>query len=404
MTLLASSFPLEVARSLREGLYMLWETLWALVLGFGISGAVRTFVPSSTLRSLLGNHRPAAVARAVGYGMASSSCSYAAASVANSLFEGGADFLTSLVFMVASTNLVIELGLVMLALLGWQFTAAEFVGGPVMIVLLVAFGGLLLGPRVVATARRPARVAEPDAPTSEHCGHDLLHQADVATAKRTLPDTWAAATRSAISDFTMLRRELLVGFTVAGFLAVLVPSGFWNALFLHGHGAWTAVENALVGPLVACLSWVCSIGNVPMAAALWSRGISFGGVLAFLFADLLAMPLILVYRKLYGTRVTLRLVALLYVVMSIAGLVTELAFRGIGIVPAHRVLLTRAAQFRWDATTWLDLVALAVAAAAWWLTRRRERSHRAPPTTGGHCAMHSGGPHADASTAHDESA
>ncbi len=380
---------LEIGRSLRESFLMLWATLWALALGFGLSGAIQAFAPTSRLRDLLGNRRPAAVARATGFGMASSSCSYAAASMARSLFRGGADLLTALVFMVASTNLVIELGIVMLVLLGWQFLAAEFTGGPIMIVLLASFGGLLLTPRVVAMAR--ARVGPPEVGTAPatceaHAHHAAPEPPPAAEHPRA---DWTSAVAFALSDVRMLWRELLIGFTVAGFLAVAVPTRVWSTLFVHGHGLWTSAENAAIGPLIAMLSWVCSIGNVPMAAALWHGGISFGGVIAFIFGDLIAMPLVLVYRRLYGTRVALRLVVLLYVVMAVAGLLTELAFRGLGIIPAHHLLVGRTSSLGWQATTALDLVLVPLAALAWWRARARRDAGSLPaPACEHHGAVH----------------
>ncbi len=184
---------------------------------------------------------------------------------------------------------------------------------------------------------------------------------------------WSDASGYAVADATMLRRELVVGYAVAGLLAVLVPAHVWDALFLHGHGIWTTLENALVGPLIAVASWVCSIGNVPLAAALWSGGISFGGVVAFLFGDLIAMPLILVYRKFYGWRLTLRLVGVLYAVMVVAGLATEGIFRAFGAVPDDHTVGRLSAGVSWGVTTWLNLAFLGVAAAVWWLARHRDR-------------------------------
>jgi uncharacterized membrane protein YraQ (UPF0718 family)/YHS domain-containing protein len=371
---LAAISPLvDVGRSLRGGIYMFWETLWALVLGFCFSGLVQAFVSRAQMQAKLGNHGPAAVARAAGYGMASSSCSYAASAMAKSLFAKGADFVAALVFMIASTNLVVELGIVILVLLGWQFMAAEFVGGPIMIALVALAGGFVLrGPLVEAARRRL------DGSTNGSGGDPGNGGAPAGDGERT---TWPARLRSpaalsdaaayAVADFTMLRRELVVGYTVAGFLAVLVPVHVWDALFVHGHGVWTVLENALVGPFIAVVSFVCSIGNVPLAAALWSGGISFGGVISFIFADLIAMPLILIYRRYYGARLALRVVSLLYVVMVLAGLATQGVFGLFGVIPANRTIHVRSAQFAWNYTTYLDIVFIVLAVAAWWLARNR---------------------------------
>ena len=373
-----SSVAVDVARGLREGFFMFWETLWALVLGFTLSGVVQAFVSKDKMRAKLGSRRPAPVARASGYGMVSSSCSYAASAMAKSLFAKGADFTSSMVFMFASTNLVIELGIVMLILLGWQFAVAEFVGGPIMIVLLALGGGIVFTAPVVARALKRVRGETPG-------GHD--HQAMTGVTderqdeleaetwgtKLRSPAAWSDASSYAVADVTMLRKELLIGYSVAGLLAVLVPTHVWNALFLQGHGFWTSLENALVGPLIAVLSWVCSIGNVPLAAALWSGGISFGGVIAFIFADLIAMPLILIYRKLYGWELTVRMVGLFYVVMVLAGLATEGIFSGLGLIPAHRAVTVSTAHVEWNYTTILNIIFLGVAAGVWWLARHRAR-------------------------------
>ena len=380
MTLLLSIAPVfvDLGRGLREGFFMFWETLWALVLGFTLSGAVQAFVSKDQMRAKLGNHRPAAVARAAGYGMVSSSCSYAASAMSKSLFAKGADFTSSMIFMFASTNLVVELGVVMLVLLGWQFAAAEFVGGPIMIVLLALTGGIVFtGPLL---QRALARVRG-----DEHGAHD--HQSMVGvtadrqeqleaqplSAKLRSSAAWSDASSYAVADATMLRRELVIGYVVAGLLAALVPSRLWNDLFIHGHGFWTNLENALIGPLIAVVSWVCSIGNVPLAAALWSGGISFGGVIAFIFADLISMPLILIYRKLYGGRLTLRMVGLFYVIMAIAGLITQTIFAAFGAIPSRRVFSVSAAHFEWNYTTYLNLIFIVVALGVWWLARHRHQ-------------------------------
>ena len=363
-----------IGDSLREAFFMFWETLWALVLGFALSGAVQAFVSRGQMQRLLGNHRPAALTRGSLLGMASSSCSYAASALAKSLLAKGADFTAAMVFMFASTNLVIELGLVLWLLIGWQFTVAEFAGGAIMITLL----GLLL-PRLMpagwVTAAR-ARLARGGSET----GHDTdagagQPQASASSLRTRLaqPSRWADAAGYTICDLVMLRREIFIGFTVAGFLAVGVPSGLWGAVFLHGHGILTVIENAAIGPFVAIISFVCSVGNVPLAAALWKDGISFGGVVAFIFADLISLPLLLIYRKLYGGRLTWRMLGAFWLVMSAAGLLTEALFNVAGIKPPARPAVIAPERFAWDYTTVLNLAFLGVLAGIWWLHRNSER-------------------------------
>ncbi|MBV9286108.1 MAG: permease [Acidimicrobiia bacterium] len=368
----------DVWHSLREAFFMFWETLWALVLGFGLSGAVQAFVSKEQMQRVMGDHRPPAVARATFFGTVSSSCSYAATAMAKSLYEKGADFISAMVFMFASTNLVIELGVVLLILLGWQFAVAEYVGGVIMIVLLVLLGGFVLGRRVTDRARANLRRAEGGghdheamAGVSEQRQEELEHMP--WRRKLTSKAAWSDAAAYTMADINMLRRELVIGYVVAGFLAVIVPTHVWNDVFLTGHGFWTTLQNVILGPFIAFISFVCSIGNVPMAAALWQGGISFGGVISFLFADLIALPLVLIYRKYYGTRVAIRLTLTFWAVMSLAGLIVEGLFAAFGEVPDVRPKEIVATHFQWNYTTFLNIVFLGVFAALYWLYRNRGR-------------------------------
>ena len=359
-----------IGRSLREAFYMFTDTLWALVLGFALSGAVQAFVSRKAMGRHLGDHRPASVARASLYGMASSSCSYAASAMARSLFARGADFVASMVFMFASTNLVIELGIVLVVLMGWQFLAAEFIGGAIMIVLLAAFGGLWLRGRALARAR--AQVDASTDPGHQHGSEVTLEAEGWRRRIRSLAG-WSDAAGYTMSDLTMLRRELVVGFVVAGFLSALVPTWFWSDVFIHGHGFWTSLENAIIGPFVALISFVCSIGNVPLAAALWKGGITFGGVVAFIFADLIALPLVLIYRRQYGGSMALRMLGVFWAVMSAAGLATEYLFKAFGWIPTPKPGQVVGDTLGWNYTTILDIVALFAFAGLYWLYRNRER-------------------------------
>ena len=363
----------DVGRSLREAFFMFWVTLWPLILGFGLSGAVQTFVPRDTLRRKLGDHRAPAVARATAYGMVSSSCSYAASAMAKSLFVRGADYIAAMVFMFASTNLVIELGIVLIVLMGWQFAVSEFVGGFIMIGLLATLGALWLRGRLVVSARERL---EAKGGSGDHVHPGQSEDEPGSTAVRTQlrsPAKWADSATYTMADLTMLRRDLFLGYLVAGFLAVLVPTSAWQALFVTGHGFWTSLENAIVGPFIAVISFVCSIGNVPLAAALWHGGISFGGVIAFLFADLITFPLLMIYRKYYGTRLMLRMLVVFWALMSTAALVTELLFHAAGAVPTTRPATVVPTGFAWDYTTYLNIVFLALFGALYWMYRNRER-------------------------------
>ncbi|MHB8689445.1 MAG: permease [Candidatus Dormibacteraceae bacterium] len=362
-----------IATSLEMGFFMFWDTLWPLILGFGLSGAVQAFASRSQMQRLMGDHSLRSLARASFFGMISSSCSYAASAMSKSLFQKGADFTTAMVFMLASTNLVLELGLVLWILIGWQFTISEYVGGIVMIGLLSLIARFFFKPRLVEAAyqRLNARAA---AVTGHDHNGETADQTPVPVRQRvTSAAGWADAASYTMADLTMLRKELLLGYLVAGFLAVLVPTSVWNVLFFRGHSVWTSVENVIVGPLIAVISFVCSIGNVPLAAALWTGGISFGGVISFVFADLITLPLILIYRKFYGWALTWRLVAAFWIVMSLAGLITELIFGALGQVPQVRPAHPVPIGFQWNYTTVLNLVFLVVFAVLYWLYRNRAR-------------------------------
>jgi uncharacterized protein len=356
---------IDVAHSLREAFFMFWATLWALILGFGLSGAVQAFVPRSEMQRWLGRRGPREIGRATLFGAASSSCSYAASAMAKTLFQRGADFVSSMVFMFASTNLVIELGIVIWVLLGWEFALAELVGGVIMIVFFSLLARVVLKRSEIAAAR-------------EGLGDDgHVHGGDSTRTgwrgRVKSPAGWSDAASYTFADARMLRKEMAAGYLIAGFLTVLVPVSFWNSIFVTGHGFWTSLQNVIVGPFIAIVSFVCSIGNVPLAAALWHGGISFGGVISFIFADLITLPLLLIYRRYYGRRMALKLLATFWIVMSAAGLTVEYLFRGLGIVPTERPASVVPTEFSWNYTTFLNIVFLLVLAGLWWLARNQRR-------------------------------
>jgi uncharacterized membrane protein YraQ (UPF0718 family)/YHS domain-containing protein len=356
---------IDIGHSLREAFFMFWVTLWALILGFGLSGAVQAFVPRVQMEHVLGRRGPREIVRATLFGAASSSCSYAASAMAKTLFQRGADFVSSMVFMFASTNLVIELGIVIWVLMGWQFALGEFVGGVIMIVLFVLLARAVLKRWEIEAARAGlGEGGHVHGPESTRMGlRERLRS----------PAGWADAAGYTFGDAKMLRKEMAGGYLVAGFLAVLVPVSIWNDVFATGHGFWTSLQNVVVGPFIALIACVCSIGNVPLAAALWHGGISFGGVMSFIFADLIALPLLFIYRRYYGRRLALKLLFTFWVVMSAAGLAVEYLFLGVGIVPTTRPAAVVPTEFSWNYTTFLNIVFLLVLAGLWWLARNRER-------------------------------
>jgi YHS domain-containing protein/uncharacterized membrane protein YraQ (UPF0718 family) len=362
----------DIGNSLAEGWWMFFDTFWALVLGFTLSGAVQAFVSRAAMQRSLGDHRPRTVAKATFFGMVSSSCSYAASALSKSLFARGADFTAAQAFMFASTNLVFELGIVLWLLVGWQFAAAEFVGGAIMIAMLSVVLPRVIPARDIEAARARLNAGSASAAGGHdaHAGHGE-QPADQQPWRQRIRTRagWNDASGYTISDLTMLRKELVAGFVIAGFAAVIVPTSVWRAVFISGHGFWSSLENVIVGPFIAIISFVCSVGNVPLAAALWQGGISFGGVISFVFADLIALPLLLIYRKYYGTRLTLRLLAVFWATMSAAGLVTEYLFRAVGGVPANRPTGIATTHLGWNYTTVLNVVAAGALGVVYWLYR-----------------------------------
>ncbi len=325
-----------IGDGLEDAFLMAWQVWWALVLGFAISGVVQAWVPRQRIQDALGGAGLRPLAFATGLGAASSSCSYAAIAIARSLFAKGASAASSLAFQFASTNLVFELGIVIWVLLGWQFTLAEFVGGFVLIAVMTLLLRLFVSKRLEAQARAHAEAAEGD---HEHHCHEHGHDANERLSLRerlSSASAWSEVAGNFRMDWSMVWKEIIVGFLLAGFIAQL-PDSFFNALFVtHAPAGVKLVENAIVGPIVAALSFVCSVGNVPLAAVLWSGGIGFAGVIAFIFADLIILPIIQIYRKYYGDAYALRIVALMFVAMVLAALVVDGLFSAAGLIPTIR--------------------------------------------------------------------
>ncbi len=366
-----------IGDSLTEGFFMFWETLWALVLGFTLSGAVQSFVSRAEMQQAMGDHRPRTIVKTSLLGAASSSCSYAASALAKSLFQRGADFTSAMVFMFASTNLVLELGIILWLLMGWQFAAAEFVGGAIMIGLFTVLAPRIFPAKQLEAARERLNAGHAGGPAG-HEGHGDMGSAEAQQGKPFRERLrsragWADAASYTVSDLTMLRRELVIGYLVAGFIAMAVPASVFSAVFLSGHGILTDLENVVVGPFIAFISFVCSIGNVPLAAALYQGGISFGGTVAFIFADLIALPLVVIYGKFYGRALALRLFFSFWAVMSAAGLAVDLLFRAAGIAFPTRRTEIAPTRFEWNYTTFLNIVFLGVAALVYWAYRNREK-------------------------------
>jgi uncharacterized membrane protein YraQ (UPF0718 family) len=315
---------------LEDAFLMAWTVWWALVIGFAISAIVQAWVPRERIQHALGGSGTRPITLATGLGAASSSCSYAAIAIAKSLFQKGSSAAAALAFQFASTNLVVELGIVIWVLLGWQFTLAEFIGGLILIVVMSLLLRLFVSKHLEQQAREHALQAD-----SGHQHHSAGEQMSIRKRIVSL-SAWSDVAHNFRNDWSMLYKEITLGFLLAGFVGQL-PNSFFNALFItHAPAAVKLIENALVGPLIAVLSFVCSVGNVPLAAVLWSGGIGFAGVISFLFADLIVLPIVLIYRKYYGPRFALRIVALMFATIVLAALIVDVLFNAAGLIPQVR--------------------------------------------------------------------
>ena len=350
-----------LAHALNIAFGMTWEILWALVLGFALSAAVQAVVSKSEMTRLLPDDSPRTIAIACGLGAASSSCSYAAVALARSIFRKGANFTAAMAFEFASTNLVIELGIILALLMGWQFTLAEFVGGPIMIAFLAVVFRLTLTPERVEEARVQADRGLVGV-MEGHAEMDMSVTGGSILERLTSPRGFTAISHYYVMDWASIWKDIAGGLLIAGALADWVPESVWQSFFLVDHPLLAKLWGPLVGPIVAMLSFVCSIGNVPLAAVLWNGGISFGGVVSFIFADLIVLPILNIYRKYYGPRVSLFLLMTFYATMVVAGLVVETLFGLLGLVPDARNAKVVETSVTWNYTTSLNIAFLVLSA------------------------------------------
>jgi hypothetical protein len=349
-----------IAHALMMSFTMAWEILWALILGFTLSAVVQAVVSKEEMSRLLPDDRPGTIVKACGLGAASSSCSYAAVALARSMFRKGANFTAAMAFQFASTNLVLELGILLAVLMGWQFTLAEFTGGPLMIVILVLLFKAFLTPNIVEAARQQADKGL-QGRMEGHAGMDMsLHEGTI-WQRMTSSKGRTAISHFFVMDWASLWLDIGGGLLIAGALAAWVPQHFWQAFFLQGHPILAKLWGPAVGPIVAILSFVCSVGNVPLAAVLWNGGISFGGVVAFLFADLIVLPILDIYRKYYGLKISAFLLVVFYASMAMAALAVEFIFGALHLIPHQRHIQIAAESIRWNYTTVLNIVFLALA-------------------------------------------
>jgi uncharacterized membrane protein YraQ (UPF0718 family) len=350
-----------ILQALSMALSMFWEILWPLVLGFALSGIVQAVVSHKTMAQALGGDAPKNLALATLFGIASSSCSYAAVALARSIFQKGASFTSAMVFQLASTNLVIELGIILIVLMGWQFAAAEYLGGLLMVIFLAVIFRLTLTPRLVQRAKEQA--AKGMAGRMEgHAAMDMSVEGGSFWQKLFSSKGFTSVSHYFVMDWASVWVDIVLGLLIAGALAAWVPESFWQAFFLSNNPTLAKIEGPLVGPLVAIFSFVCSVGNVPLAAVLWRGGISFGGVVSFIFADLIILPILDIYRKYYGWKVMGYILITFYVTMAAAGYVIEFLFAALGIVPENRNVAAITEGFQWNYTSILNIIFLVLAA------------------------------------------
>jgi uncharacterized protein len=354
-----------VVLALREAFNMAWEVLWPLILGFALSGAVQAVVSHRSMARLLGDDSPRSLTFATLFGIASSSCSYAAVALARSLFLKGASFTAAMVFELASTNLVIELGVILVVLLGWPFAAAEFSGGIVMVVILAVLFRLTLTPRLVELARKHAELGRPGR-MEGHAAMDMSVEGGTLLSRLFSGAGFTATSHYFVMDWASVWTDVAGGLLIAGALSAWVPEVFWRSFFLVDNPTLAAIEGPLVGPLVAVLSFVCSVGNVPLAAVLWRGGISFGGVVSFIFADLIVLPILDIYRKYYGSKAAMYIFGTFYVTMAAAGYLVEALFGMLGLMPTQRNIIVFTEGPVLNYTSALNVAFLVFAAVLIW--------------------------------------
>src|SRR5499425_2574238 len=352
-----------LGHALTEAGSMTWQITWSLILGFTLSAVVQAVVRRQTVIRLLGGDRPKNLAVATGLGAASSSCSYAAVALARALFRRGASFVAAMAFEIASTNLVIELGIILALLMGWQFTLAEFVGGPIMIVLVAVAFRLFVRSRLVDAARQQADKGLAGS-MEGHAAMDMSIQSRGGFWRRLASrDGYTSVSHIFVMEWAAVIRDIVIGLLIAGAVAAWVPDSFWQHLFLTSQPLAAKLWGPLIGPVISVLSFVCSIGNVPLAGVLWNGGISFGGVVAFIFADLIIIPILLIYRKYYGTKMMLVVLGTFYATMVAAAYIVEFSFGALGLIPATRDARVGETGVQWNYTTYLNIVFLLLAAA-----------------------------------------
>lgn len=345
-----------------------WVAFWAFGLGYLISAAIQLFVSRDRMRQAMGDEDLKSVSLASFFGFLSSSCSFSALASTRALFAKGAGFVPSMAFLLASTNLVIELGIVISIFLSWHFVLAEYVGGLILIVVMWLLVALWRPQRLIENVRRALEAGEEDKPDDPS---DLARR----------PELWRKLAHAYLMEWQMVWQDVTVGFTVAGIIAAFVPADFFTWLF-PGTGDEGArsfgelISHALIGPVAAFFTFIGSMGNIPLAGLLFANGASVAGIMAFIFSDLVVFPVIRVHAQFYGWKMALFIAGLFLVALVITALVIHYGFLYLGIDPqsASRALIDPVQRFQIDYTFWLNTVFLAMTVVFAWLVWRRADS------------------------------
>lgn len=347
-----SSFWQLYGEAAKTAVGFFWKSGWAFVFGYFISAIIQAFVPKKKLTRYMGAPNVQSISLATIFGAASSSCSFAALAAARSLVQKGAHFIVAVAFMFASTNLVIELGVLILIFLGWQYLAAELIGG----VILIAISSIII--KLAYPKRWVSQALEKVSEEAEEESFDWRKRIQSR-------EGWFLVGQKFGDDWSMVWEEILIGFTVAGFVAVLVPASFWSMIFLahleETLPAWIIVlENALVAPFVAAATFIGSMGNIPLATVLNANGVLFAGIMGFIYSDLMVPPLVQVNAKYYGWKLALYIAGIMFVSIVLTALILNATFNVAGIIPEGRKAISDITQFKLDYTFWMNLAAVAV--------------------------------------------
>ena len=333
-----------------------WMAVWAFALGYLISSMIQVFVTEKKMQNAMGKDQRKAVLLGTFFGFISSSCSFAALATTKSLFKKGASFVASIAFLLASTNLVIELGIIISIFLGWQFVVGEYVGGILLILISWLLIRLINPKKLIQKARKNLSEKDEDDDDSSKSWKKKIKS----------EESWAKVAKQYGMEWKMVWKDVTVGFTIAGIVAAFVPDSFFETLFINtgdgntDFGFFTILEHIIVGPVTAFLTFIGSMGNIPLAALLFGKGVSFAGVMAFIFSDLVVFPVLRINAKYYGWKMSLFILFLLFTALVGTSLALHYGFELFNIIPdASQVNIQEQEFFKIDYTFFLNLAFIA---------------------------------------------